>query len=286
MRASRTPLRPLLDGLTFAEAPRWHSDRLWFSDIFARKVLAVDIDGRAEVIAEFDDDLPCGLGFLPDGTPLVVSMKRPVVLALEADGPRVHADLTSLAVGALNDMVVDDKGNAYVGAMGTHAPWAPRPLDADGNIILVEPDGTARLVAEGMDAPNGPAITRDGSTYIVAEFPASRLIGFDRSTDGSLTNRRVWADLSPGSADGIAVDSVGAVWTASPRERECRRVLEGGQVTDVVPVQSGGMPLACALGGPDGRTLFVLSARGGEAAIRERRCTSVVETVTVDVGAW
>lgn len=285
MRVSEAPLRPLLDGLTFAEAPRWHAGRLWFSDIFARKVLAVDLGGDVEVIADLPADLPCGLGFLPDGTPLVVSMSRPVVLALGADGPRVHCDLTDLAVGGLNDMVVDADGRAYAGAVGTHNAMEPRPLDGDGAIILIEPDGTARVVAEHMDAPNGPGITPDGSTYIVAEFPASRLIGFDRSPDGSLTNRRVWADLRPGSADGIAVDGAGAVWTASPREQECRRVLEGGEVTDVVRVPGGAMPLACALGGPDGKTLFVLSALGGETAIRERRCTSVIETVAVDVAA-
>ncbi|MEU9888879.1 SMP-30/gluconolactonase/LRE family protein [Sphaerisporangium sp. NPDC051011] len=286
MPVSDMPTSPLLEGLRFAEAPRWHRDRLWFSDIFAHRVMSVDISGHAEVVVDLGRDLPSGLGFLPDETMLIVCLNRPVILALSPRGDlRVHADLTRLAVGGLNDMVVDSEGRAYVGSMGTHDSMLPRPLDGDGNVILVEPDGSAKVVADHLDAPNGPCITRDGSTYVVAEFPASRLAGFDRLPDGTLTRRRVWADLRPGSADGITVDSMDAIWVASPRQHECRRVLEGGIVTDRVQVGDR-MPLACALGGPDGRTLFVLSAIGGEAAIRDRTCTSVIETVSVDVPAW
>lgn len=285
MPASETRLRQLLAGLSFAEAPRWHGGRLWISDIFARRVLTVDEEGNASTVVQFDDVLPCGLGFLPDGTPLVVNMQRPEILALDrAGGHHLHADLTALAVGGLNDMIVDAEGRAYVGAMGTHGANEPRPVAADGVIILVEADGGARVVAEEMDAPNGPALMPDGS-YVVAEFPASRLIGFDRAPDGRLTNRSVWADLRPGSADGIAGDRAGAIWTASPRDHECRRVLRGGEVTDRVRVGDG-MPLACALGGADGHTLFITTALGGEDAIRERTCTSIIQTATVEVPAW
>ncbi|GAA1865824.1 SMP-30/gluconolactonase/LRE family protein [Pseudonocardia ailaonensis] len=273
----------LLDGLRFAEAPRWYGGRLWFSDIFDQRVLTVDELGRVETVATFTgDELPCGLGFLPGGTPLVVDMHRPVVLRLDSDGPRVHADLTALAVGGLNDMVVASDGRAYVGSMGI--PGSPSGA-ADGRIILVEPDGTARVVADGLMAPNGAVLTPDGRTYVVAEFPASRLTSFHLNADGTLGPRRIWADLRPGSADGIAVDADGAIWTASPRENECRRILEGGHVTDIVRVADR-MPLACALGGADGHTLFILSAVGGEERIRRRTNTSVVEIARVRVPAY
>lgn len=271
---------PLLDGLHFAESPRWHDGRLWFSDIFGGRVMAVDESGQAETIVAFEGgERPCGLGFLPDGRLLVVDMSYPAVLRLDGPGDiTVHADLSALAVGGLNDMIVDAEGRAYVGAMGTHGAREPRPLQGDGNIILVEPDGTARIVAEGLDAPNGPCLLDDGARYVVAEFPASRLTCFDRAADGSLHNGRLWADLSPGSADGIAADQDGGIWTASPRQFQCRRVVEGGEVTDTVTVVDK-MPLACAVGGADGRTLFILSAVGGEARIIARTCTSVIDTV-------
>ncbi len=273
-------LRPLLDGLNFAECPRWHAGKLWFSDIFARRVMTVDEDGHAEVVVQFDgDELPAGLGFLPDGRLLIANMTKPQILRVDASGSvAVHADVTDLASGALNDMVVDDRGRAYVGAMGTQP--------GNGNVVLVEPDGSARVVADGLDAPNGPCITRDGRRYIVAEFPSARLAGFERAPDGSLRDRRVWADLRPGSADGITVDREDGVWTASPREFACRRVVEGGQVTDTIAVGDGNMPLACCLGGADGRTLFILSAVGGEERIRARTNTSVIETARAAVGAW
>jgi sugar lactone lactonase YvrE len=278
----------LLDDLRFAEGPRWHDGKLWFSDIFARRVMTVDEDGRAEVVVQFENgELPSGLGFLPDGRLVVANMTTPVVLRVDGPGSiAVHADVSHLASGLLNDMVVDEVGRAYVGAMGTIAADVPRPVDANGNIIVVEPDGSAHVVAQGMDAPNGPCITRDGRQYIVAEFPAARLIGFDRAADGTLSNRRVWADLRPGSADGITVDREDGVWTASPRESMCRRVVEGGDVTRTVPLGDGKLPLACCLGGADGRTLFILSALGGEERIRARTNTSVIETTSVDVPAW
>jgi sugar lactone lactonase YvrE len=281
-------VEPLLDGLCFAEAPRWHDGKLWFSDIFAHRVMTVDESGHAETVVEFrDGELPCGLGFLPDGRPLVVDMSRPVLLRLDGPGKvSVHADLSGLAVGGLNDMVVDSDGRAYVGSMGTHGSQVPRPVAADGNIILVTPDGAAEVIASEIDAPNGPCLTLDGRHYIVAEFPAARLIGFDRAPDGSLSNRRVWADLRPGSADGITVDAGDGVWTASPRDFACRRVTDGGRVTDVIAVGAGKMPLACCLGGADSRTLFILSVLGGEDRIRARTCTSVIDTARVAIPAW
>jgi sugar lactone lactonase YvrE len=272
--------RLLLEGLHFAESPRWHDGRLWFSDIFAGKVMRVDESGHAEVVVELPDGRrPSGLGFLPDGRLLIVDLTRPVVLRLEPTGElAVHADLTALAVGGLNDMLVDDRGRAYVGTMGTHPSSAPRPVDGDGVVVLVEPDGSARVVADGLDSPNGPALLDGGSTYVVAEFPAQRLTAYDRAPDGSLSGGRRWADLAPASADGIAADPTGGVWCASPRTHDCRLVSAGGVVVDRVELGDQ-MPLACALGGHDGGTLFILSCLGGEAAIAARTCTSVIDTV-------
>lgn len=277
--SARLP-RLLLSGLNFAESPRWHNGRLWFSDIFADKVMAVDESGRAEVVVQLTGGRrPSGLGFLPDGRLLIVDLNQPQVLRLEPTGELVvHADLTRLAVGGLNDMLVDGQGRAYVGSMGTHQSSEPRPVDPDGVIILVDPDGCARIVAEGLDAPNGPALLNGGHTYVVAEFPLQRLTAYDRGPDGSLSRRRTWAELAPGSADGIAADPSGGVWCASPQTHQCRLVREGGEVTDVVELDNR-MPLACALGGEDGRTLFVLSCLGGVEAIVARTCTSVIETV-------
>lgn len=277
---SRRTTKLLLDGLNFAESPRWHDGRLWFSDIFADKVMAVDEFGRAEVVVELTDGRrPSGLGFLPDGRLLIVNLNKPEILRLEHDGELVvHADVSALAVGGLNDMLVDGEGRAYVGSMGTHKSSEPRPVDGDGVIILVEPEGAARVVANGLDAPNGPALLDSGRTYVVAEFPAKRLTAYDRSPDGMLANRRTWAELAPGSADGIAAHAEGGVWCASPLTYDCRLVVDGGEVVDVVDLVDR-MPLACAIGGDDGRTLFILSCLGGAEAIVARTCTSVIEVV-------
>ncbi|TSD40363.1 SMP-30/gluconolactonase/LRE family protein [Rhodococcus sp. KBS0724] len=276
----------LLDGLRFAECPRWRNGKLWFSDIFNHRVMTVDEDGNADTVVDFTSgELPTGLGFLPDGRLLVALMNEPKIVRLDGpDGIRVHADIAHLAVGGLNDMIVDDAGRAYVGAMGTNPASAIRPVLADGNIILVEPDGSSRVVAEELDMPNGPGLSADGSTYIVSEFPSSRLTSFDRSPDGSLLNRRVWADLSPGTADGIAVDSSGGVWTCSPFTREVRRVLEGGEITDVISYPDDKIPLACCLGGSTGRKLFILIAVGTVEDIGARTNTSIIEVTTTSVG--
>jgi len=276
----------LLDGLKFAECPRWHDGRLWFSDIFAHRVIAVSPSGAHEVVLQLgEQDLPAGLGFLPDGRLLVANLARPVILRLEPDGTvATHADLTDLAVGPLNDMVVDAAGRAYVGASGTDEIAAPRPLVGTGSIIRVDPDGSARIVAPEMDAPNGPAITADGKHYIVASLPAQELTGFDIEADGSLSGRRVWADLTPAAPDGITVDAENGVWVCAPLLHEVRRVLEGGEVTDVITLP-GRLPIVPCLGGEDGRTLFVLSVTTEPATIPAMTCESVIETVRVAVPA-
>lgn len=276
----------LLDGLRFAECPRWHRGKLWFSDIYARRVMTVSPSGAAEVVLQLgDDDLPAGLGFLPDGRLLVANLARPVILRLEADGTvSTHADLSDIAVGPLNDMVVDAAGRAYVGASGTDELTAPRPIVGTGSIIRVDPDGSARIVAPEMDSPNGPAITADGKQYVVASLPARELTGFDIAADGSLSGRRVWADLQPAAPDGITVDAENGVWFCAPLQQELRRVLEGGEVTHVIPLPDR-LPIVPCLGGDDGRTLFVLSVTTDASTIADMTCESIIESVRVDVPA-
>ncbi|AEA23611.1 SMP-30/gluconolactonase/LRE family protein [Pseudonocardia benzenivorans] len=276
----------LLDGLRFAECPRWHDGKLWFSDIYARRVVTVTPAGESDVVVQLgDDDLPAGLGFLPDGRLLIANLARPVVLRLDADGSvSTHADLSGIAVGPLNDMVVDPAGRAYVGASGVDELSAPRPLVGTGSIIRVDPDGSARIVAPEMDSPNGPVITADGKQYVVASLPARELTGFDIAADGSLSGRRVWADLQPAAPDGITVDAENGVWICAPLQRECRRVLEGGEVTDVIALPDR-LPIAPCLGGDDGRTLFILSVTTDASTIADMTCESVIESVRVDVPA-
>jgi sugar lactone lactonase YvrE len=245
----------LLDGIMFGEGPRWHAGRLWFSDVFARKVMTVDEQGNADTVCELSDGKPSGLGFLPDGRLLIVNMDQGTILRVDGPGRlAVHADLSSVMVVMLNDMVVDKQGRAYVGSTGRNYFGGGEPIVKPANIILVRPDGTWQVVASDVDSPNGPTVTPDGRTYVVTEPHARRLIAFDIQDDGTLTNRRIWADLSPAMADGIAVDSEGAIWCASPATGDCIRVREGGEVTDRVPNQG---VIACALGGSDGRTLFM-----------------------------
>ncbi len=249
-------MQRLVEGLAFAEGPRWHGGRLWYSDMHRRVVETVTLDGDRETVCEVPND-PSGLGFLPDGRLLVVSMRDRRLLRLETDGQLVeHADLGELASFHLNDMVVDSTGRAYVGNFGfdLHGgePFAPAEL------IAVEPDGGARVVAEDMRFPNGSVITPDGSTLIVAQSAGSDLVAFTIEADGELGDRRVWADLGRGVPDGICLDADGAVWYADPRNGDCVRVGEGGVELD--RVETGRPCFACMLGGPERRHLFLLTA--------------------------
>jgi sugar lactone lactonase YvrE len=246
----------LVDGLCFGEGPRWRDGRLWLSDMHAQQVIAVDGDGHVQVVVEVPN-LPSGLGWLPDGDLLIVSMRDRRVL--RHDGARLHphADLSQLASFDCNDMVVDVHGRAYVGNFGfdLHGGEAPRAAE----LICVEPDGTARIVADDLLFPNGTVITPDGNTLIVAESWGGRLTAFDIDQAGNLSNRRDWAKLPDGAVpDGICLDSDGGIWTASPATNECLRQIEGGTVTHRVPVNQGAF--ACMLGGDDGRSLFILTA--------------------------
>jgi sugar lactone lactonase YvrE len=253
----------LLKGLGFPEGPRWHDDRLWFSDFTHRTLYRLDLDGQKEEVVQLEDT-PSGLGFLPDGTPVVVSMHERRLLRL-ADGAsgasevsEVYADLTGLGGDFLNDMVVDSEGRAYVGTRTRQMRPSRVPLTpgwAVDTIVLVDPGGTGRVIADGLIAPNGTVISPDGSYLVVAETYAQRLTRFDRRADGSLHNRRIFAEVPGSFPDGICLDDDGAIWFGSPYTDEFLRVRDGGEVTDRIPLAGG---VACMLGGADRSTLFLL----------------------------
>ncbi len=247
--------RTLMAGLAFGESPRWHHRHLWFSDFGAREVVAVDLDGNSEVIARVPG-MPMGLGFLPDGRLLVVSARDGHLLVAGPGAPlTTYADLTSLAEHPWSDMVVDGRGNTYIGNIGFDFPagnFAP------GILALVIPGGPARQAADGLSFANGMAVTPDNNTLIVAETYANRLTAFDIAADGSLSGRRVWAELPGGFPDGICLDADGAVWYADVPGKRCVRVREDGQVLQTIHLDRG--CFACALGGPDRRTLFLMAA--------------------------
>jgi len=268
----------LLEGFSFLEAPRWRDGKLWFSDFYGHRVLAMDPGGQTATVCEVPHQ-PSGLGWLPDGRMLVVSMTDRRVLRLESDGLVEHADLSELATFHCNDMVVDDRGRAYVGNFGSDlaAGGVPRPAA----LVLVTPDGGSRIVAEDLLFPNGSVITSDGRTLIVGESFAARMTAFDLEPDGSLSNRRVWAQLEGAIPDGCCIDAEGALWVASPPTREVLRVREGGETTDRISTDQ--MAIACMLGGDDRRTLYVLTAPSVDGPECARTRGARIESLEVDV---
>jgi len=262
-----TPER-IVAGLAFPEGPLWRDGRLLFSDFHTHRVQSLGLDGSLETICEVPAQ-PSGLGFGPDGRMLVVSMRDRRLLRLEDDGLHELADLTALTGGPCNDMVVDARGRAWVGEFGFDYGAPPQTA----SLVRVDPDGHAERVAEGLHFPNGCVMTPDG-TLVVAESLGRRLTAFDAGEDGSLSGRRPWAVFAPEPAasfrdaaadgapapDGICLDAQGAIWVADIVGRAAMRVAEGGEVLDVIPTGEGLTALAVALGGPDGRTLFICAA--------------------------
>ncbi|NBC22396.1 MAG: hypothetical protein GVY21_02860 [Gammaproteobacteria bacterium] len=249
-----------IEGLCFAEGPRWHHGALYFSDMHAHEVRRADSSGRTEVVCEVAN-WPSGLGWLPDDTLLVVSMTDRLVLRLDGERLTTHADLSELASFHCNDMVVDAHGRAYVGNFGfdLHAQKKPKPAE----LVCVEPDGSARVVARDLQFPNGTVITPDGGTLIVAESWGARLTAFDVLENGDLDNRREWARQPDGALpDGICLDEAGGVWSASPSTNECLRQEQGGEITHRVALNQGAF--ACMLGGDDGRTLYIATAASSD----------------------
>jgi sugar lactone lactonase YvrE len=270
-------VQTLMTGLVFGEQPRWHEDRLWFSDWGTQEVIAVDLEGDSEVILQ-GRSFPLCVDWLPDGRLLVVSAREGLLLRMESDGSLVtHGDLTGLSHPAAgNELVVDGRGNAYVNGGGFDLMAGEE--FAPGIVALVTPDGAARTVADGIAFPNGMIVTPDDSTLIVAESYAKRLTAFDIAADGSLSNRRVWADLQEGVPDGICLDTENAVWYGDVPNKRCVRVREGGEVLQTVELDRG--CFACALGGADRRTLFMMATEwNGPANMFDGPRTGQVLTV-------
>ena len=250
--------RLLLDHLAFPEGPRWHEGWLWFSDVTNKRVERVDIEGRREVVATFDDR-PSGLGFLPDGALLVVAMIQRRLLRVTSGKIEQYADLRDFGGNFANDMVVDADGRAYVGVRSAALKpgfAVPDAKDAPDVVVRVDPSGAASIAADQMVSPNGTVITPDGRTLVIAETYAHRLTAFDRASDGTLSGRRIFAEVDGVYPDGICLDDDGAVWVGSPYSDEFVRVRDGGEITDRLSVPGG---VACALGGADRTTLFLLA---------------------------
>ncbi len=264
--------RLLCEDICFGEAPRWRQGRLWFSDFFAHAVKSISLAGDLRTEVEIDDQ-PSGLGWMPDGSLLIVSMIKRQLLRRSVDGKiSVHADLSGIAGFHCNDMVVDAKGRAYVGDFGFDLPQEMnargiRAVIADhptAKLACVTADGLAHVAAADMHFPNGSVITPDGKTFIVAETLGQVLTAFDIGTDGSLTNRRVWARISPHLPDGIALNADGHIWVADSVAPKCILFSQGGATLEVIDTD---MPCyACMLGGDDGRTLFMFTAIASEDA--------------------
>jgi sugar lactone lactonase YvrE len=251
--ASVVEAKPLLSGLVIGESPRWHDGRLWFANWGTEEIVAVDLEGNAEVVARGPGGLGWSIDWLPDGRLLVTGEG---LMQMEPDGSMVpHANLSGLGVDGFNEIVVDGRGNIYVNG---GCDFEPGEGNAPGIIALVTPDGSVRRVADGIAFPNGMIVTPDNSTLIIAESFAGRLTAFDIADDGSLSNRRVWADgVGP---DGICMDAEGAIWTDVGQfgDNLVGRVREGREVLERVQLD---MPcFACMLGGEDGRTVFMLTA--------------------------
>jgi sugar lactone lactonase YvrE len=270
-----TELRPVLTDLGLVEAPRWHDDRLVFSDWGARTVLALDLEGRTETLATVEGQLPFCVDRRPDGRLLVLTEAG--LMSREPDGTLArYADLGGLSDYAWNDIVVDGRGNSYVNNIGFEfgGEFAP------GLIALVTPDGSVRQVADGLAFPNGMAVTPDNSALIVAESYGGVLTAYDITDDGSLSGRRVWADLAGAAPDGICLDAEGAVWFAEVPGQRCVRVAEGGEVRQTFESDLG--CFACMLGGSDRRTLYVTAAAWPDAMTPGSR-TGQILSATVDV---
>ncbi len=267
--------RLLVDGLVFGEGPRWRGDRLWFSDMHGEAVYTVDVDGHLETAVALPGREPSGLGFLPDGSLLVVSMREPQVLRWDGHEVTVHADLSGIVEDRCNDMVVDERGNAYVGSY-------PSPPDFQGVVIHVAPDGTARVAAEQMRFPNGSVVTDDGRTLLVAESLGRRITRFTIDDDGSLRDRDVFASCKPHTPDGICLDVDGAIWAGYPMSHEFQRVAPGGEVLDRIPMGDR-LAIACTLGGPELRTLFLLSSLRLPGDDIAGSTTATIHFVDVDV---
>jgi sugar lactone lactonase YvrE len=270
----------ILDGHALLEGARWRSGSLYVSDLFLHQILRIDPDsGRTTIVSELDDD-PSGLGWLPDGTLVAVSVERRHLLAVGDDGTyRVAADLSNHTEFAINDMTIDSAGHAFIGQVGFDRHAGPLQ-DVGSPLFRVDLDGSVHVAAEDLHVANGMVVTSDQATLVVAESLGHRLTAFDLAPDGALSNRRIWAQLDT-IPDGLCLDSSGAIWVALPHLNVFRRVAEGGAVLEEIAV--GDHAVDSALGGDDGRTLFMLCTSSFERdqAMADRKAR--IDITTVDV---
>lgn len=273
-------LTTILDGLAFGEGPRWRDGRLWFSDFYRHEVVTVTPDGQREHQVTVPNQ-PSGLGWMPNGDLLIVSMLDQRLLRWDGQSLSEHADLSGLVSSPCNDMVVDDDGRAYVGNFGFDHHKGES--FATTRLVIVEPDGAVAAGPDELAFPNGTVITPEGTTLIVGESYGRTLAAFERDpATGALGQRRVWADLGSGVPDGICLDADGGIWVADPRNSEAFRVVEGGEVTDRIGVGDGRQAFACMLGGADGTTLFIVTnTRSGPETADER--AGRIETIEVAI---
>lgn len=259
--------RVVLEGLAIGESPRWHNGQLWFCHWMTGEITSISANGTPTVHARLPVELPFSIDWLPDGRLLAAAGPARTLLRDDGspagdgviDGWATHADLSGLTHAAVNELVVDAHGRAYVNGIGFDmmAGEAPGP----GFVALVDADGTSRRVAEGLAFPNGMAISDDGATLLVAESYGRRITAFAVDEDGSLGPARTWAELGDGTPDGICLDAEGALWYADVPNRRCRRIREGGDLLETIDLDRGAF--ACMLGGDDGRTLFITAADWG-----------------------
>ncbi|OBG73867.1 MULTISPECIES: SMP-30/gluconolactonase/LRE family protein [unclassified Mycobacterium] len=261
---------PLANGFCFGEGPRWFEGLLWFSDMLGEAVHTATMGGSVTTLP-LPGHTPSGLGFRPDGCLLIASSEDRQVLRYDGETVVTIADLVDLAPADLGDMVVDDAGRAYIGSQARHG----------GVLIRLDPDDSATVVAEDLDFPNGMVITADRATLIVAESTGRRLTAFTIGEDGGLTDRRVFADALDGPPDGIALDADGAVWASMTLAHQFERIVAGGAVTDRIDMGDR-VAVACALGGPQGRTLFLLSSTDAYPQRLAGTRLSRLDAVTVD----
>jgi sugar lactone lactonase YvrE len=288
----------VLRGGSFLESPRWHDGRWWYSDLFRSAVFALAPDAEAEETIVRIPGRPSGLGWLPDGSLLVVSMLDRRILRLRPDGVlSEHADLTAHFSAPANDMVANAQGHAWVGTLGFQMSRHEDPLP--GSLVHVSPSGAVRPAAQDLLVPNGMVLTADGSTLIVAETIGSRLTSFSVTPDGRLENRAVWAQLGPtprlstltdtlaqlqAGPDGIALDAEGCVWAADPVAGHCNRVRAGGEIVETIESPHGQRIFACALGGHNGRDLLLCCAPDASEKRRSKSRDAVLARCEVDVG--
>ncbi|BBX17416.1 gluconolactonase [Mycolicibacterium duvalii] len=273
-------LTPLAEGFCFGEGPRWFEDLVWFSDMLGEAVHTVTLAGHLSTLA-LPGHSPSGLGFCPDGSLLIVSTERRQVLRYDGESVDVYADLSDLVPASLGDMVIDRGGTAYVGAQARAAGVLVRLDPGDGHAAA------ATVVADGLDFPNGMALTPDGATLIVAESVGRRLTAFTVAPDRTLCDRRIFADGLEGPPDGLCLDAAGGVWTAMTLAHQFQRIVSvagAATITDRIDIGQRAA-IACALGGPQGRTLFLVSAADAYPERLRGTALSRIDATTVDVPA-